>query len=357
MTTEHKPLISAIVSTYNAERFIKGKIEDLLAQTIADKLEIIIVNSGSQQNEEKIIKDFFSDLIDSPAYPSIHYIRTEERESIYKAWNRAIKLAKGQFITNANTDDRLRKDALEILSSTLIDNPDVALVYADQFYSFIPNQTFEEVAQQRKPKLYAFPDYNYFHQLDRCLVCSQPMWRASLHFTDNIWFDEKYEICGDYDFDLKITQKYKMLHMPKSLGVFYSSLSNENKSYKYNELGVEEIKEMSVQYILNYIKTAESEELNRIINKFKRFLLLPIPIYYFWKRIGLFFNPHLIKDNFFHSIEFIYYFMIVIFEREHETEEAIRLCKKFLKYGKSQRIRKNLDSLLKQKLNVVKNHS
>ena len=44
-----KYLVSAIVSTYNAEKFIRGCLEDLENQTIADRLEIVVVNSGSKR--------------------------------------------------------------------------------------------------------------------------------------------------------------------------------------------------------------------------------------------------------------------------------------------------------------------
>ena len=86
-------LVSAIVSVYNCERFIRGCLEDLEQQTIADKLEIVVVNSGSQQNEEPIIKEF------QTKYDNIVYIKTEERETIYKAWNRGIKTSSGKYIT------------------------------------------------------------------------------------------------------------------------------------------------------------------------------------------------------------------------------------------------------------------
>ena len=45
-----QPLVSAIISTYNSAFFIRGRIENLLNQTISDQLEIIIVNSGSDEN-------------------------------------------------------------------------------------------------------------------------------------------------------------------------------------------------------------------------------------------------------------------------------------------------------------------
>lgn len=131
-----KYLISAIISTYNSERFIRGKIEDLLQQTIFDKLEIVIVNSGSQQNEEEIIKEYIE------KYPNIKYIRTEERETIYKAWNRGIKISNGKYITNTNTDDRLKENALEILSTELEKYPNVGVVYADQYITTMQNQGY-----------------------------------------------------------------------------------------------------------------------------------------------------------------------------------------------------------------------
>ena len=45
-----EPIISAIVSTYNAEKYIKGCLEDLENQTIADKIEIIVVSIHSDSS-------------------------------------------------------------------------------------------------------------------------------------------------------------------------------------------------------------------------------------------------------------------------------------------------------------------
>ncbi len=119
------PRISVIVAAYNAERFMRGALVDLEEQTIAKEIEIIIVETGSQTEEYKIIRNF---RLDSP---NIIYVRTSTRENPAAACNRGIQMARGQYITLAPTDDRRRVDALEILASELDAHRDVALVYGD----------------------------------------------------------------------------------------------------------------------------------------------------------------------------------------------------------------------------------
>jgi glycosyltransferase involved in cell wall biosynthesis len=211
--TQEKPeyLVSAIVSTYNSEKFIRGCLEDLENQTIADKLEIIVVNSGSEQNEELVVKEF------QKRYSNIVYVKTDEREGLYSAWNRAVKIASGQFLTSTNTDDRHRKDAFEVMANTLLTNTDIALVYGDQIVTDTPNPTFEnhhavEIAKR--------PAFSRERLLFGCCVGSQPMWRKTLH--DELGgFDETLTCAGDWDFWLKVAAKYSFKHIPESLGLYY----------------------------------------------------------------------------------------------------------------------------------------
>ncbi|MHC4616154.1 MAG: glycosyltransferase [Planctomycetota bacterium] len=211
-------LVSAIVSTYNSENFIQACLDDLESQTIAGRLEIIVVNSGSQQNEEAIIRRY------QQKYDNIVYIETEQREGIYSAWNRAVKVARGQFLTNANTDDRHRPDALEIMADTLKSNPEVALVYGDQIRTDTPNDTF---ANHHGTEMLRRPDYSRQRLLFGCCVGSQPMWRRSLH-DEFGYFDETLTCAGDWDFWIRISSKYEFRRIPEFLGLYY-----------YNEDGIE----------------------------------------------------------------------------------------------------------------------
>ncbi|HXG49048.1 MAG TPA: sulfotransferase, partial [Methylomirabilota bacterium] len=204
------PLVSAIVSTYASERFMEGRLRDLLAQTLGDRLEIIVVDSASPENEGAIVKRF------AERHPNIRYLRTEKRETIYQAWNRACRIARGRYLTNANTDDRLRPDALERLARELDEHPEVAVVYGDFFITNSENQEFHRhirTGYSRKP------DYQPGIMRDGCHMGPQPMWRRSLH--DEIgWFDETLVAAGDYDFWCRVALKHPLRHVPEFLGLY-----------------------------------------------------------------------------------------------------------------------------------------
>ncbi|MBN2119594.1 MAG: glycosyltransferase [Candidatus Omnitrophica bacterium] len=218
-------IVSAIVSVYNSERFIEGFLEDLERQTMADRLEIVVVNSGSQENEEPIIKRYME------RYDNIVYIKTENRETVYKAWNRAIKASSGKYITNANTDDRHRKDAYEIMVNFLESRRDVGLVYPNYIITETENETFEK---------HTPTGYSDLPEFDRCLlmcrnfVGPQPMWSKKIH-DEFGFFDETFEVAGDYEFWLRISAKYKCKHIKEYLGLYLKSpMSAARRNYRLN---------------------------------------------------------------------------------------------------------------------------
>jgi len=239
--------VSAIVSTYNSERFIRGCLEDLVNQTLYEKggLEIVVVDSGSQQGERAIVEEF------QRRYPNIVYIRTKERETVYAAWNRGIKVAKGVYITNANTDDRHRKDALEIMSNILDKRPEIGLVYADVIITEKENETFDN---HTKTGVFQWFDYNREILAISCFVGPQPMWRKSLHDIYG-YFDESFHSSGDWEFWLRISEGTKFLHIPEFLGLYlYSPHSAEHRDM---DKRIKEDIEVYKRYIPKYLSKLE----------------------------------------------------------------------------------------------------
>jgi GT2 family glycosyltransferase/glycosyltransferase involved in cell wall biosynthesis/Flp pilus assembly protein TadD/predicted O-methyltransferase YrrM len=228
-------LVSAIVSTYNSERFIRGRLEDLEAQTIAGRMEIIVVDSGSQQNERAIVEEF------QKRYTNIRYIRTPKRETVYQAWNRGIREARGKFITNANTDDRLRKDCIETLVKALQADSGKPLAYGDSIVTVEPNEIFDTAAIHSYLR---WPDFDRTMLLEYCYVGPHPLWRKVLH--DEIgYFDERYQCAADYEFWLRASMRYEFIHVPELLGLYW--LNEETVSRK-GDLPILEARQIQADY-------------------------------------------------------------------------------------------------------------
>jgi glycosyltransferase involved in cell wall biosynthesis/tetratricopeptide (TPR) repeat protein len=220
MGSMQKVLVSALVPTYNAERFMRGLLEDLEAQTIADRLEIVIVDTGSPTHEKAIVEEF------QKRFENIVYIRTEHRESSHSAINRCIKAARGKYVTLACTDDRHKKDAFERMIDVIEARPDVALVYANCYVTRTENETFEN---HTRVNVYRWADFDPVRLIFGCYAGPQPMWRKSVHDKYG-YFDERLESAGDWDFWLRMAEGETFLHIAEFLGVYlYSPTSSEHR--------------------------------------------------------------------------------------------------------------------------------
>ncbi|MDH3502907.1 MAG: glycosyltransferase [Nitrospirota bacterium] len=203
-------LVTAIVPTYNSERFMRGVLEDLVNQTIAHRMEIIVVETGSDTQEIDIIRDF------QDRYPNIVYLRTSQRMNATAATNLGVRIARGKFITPAPTDDRLRHDALEVMAHELEEYPEVGTVYADVFMTQFDNQTFSGFIRGGYSIRF---DFNPDMMLTGYHMGPLSMWRKSVHETVG-FFDETLLCASDYEFHCRVARQYPMRHIPQFLGLY-----------------------------------------------------------------------------------------------------------------------------------------
>ena len=91
------PKVSVIVPVYNVEKYIARCLTSLVNQTIED-LEIIVVNDGSKDNSEQIIKEFKKD------YKNIIYVK-KENGGLSSARNFGLIYATGEYVAFLDSDD------------------------------------------------------------------------------------------------------------------------------------------------------------------------------------------------------------------------------------------------------------
>lgn len=116
--------VSLIVPIYNTQKYLKKCINSLINQTLKD-IEIILINDGSTDNSEKIIKEFKD--------KRIKYI-SKENEGIGKTRNLGIEKSTGEYLAFVDSDDYLNEHFCEYMyEKATKDNCD--LVICDFFES------------------------------------------------------------------------------------------------------------------------------------------------------------------------------------------------------------------------------
>lgn len=101
--------LSVIVPVYNTEKYVKKCLESIVNQTMKD-IEIIIVNDGSTDYSEQIIKEFISQHSES----NIRYFK-KENGGLSEARNFGTRQATGKYISFIDSDDIIEKGLYESL--------------------------------------------------------------------------------------------------------------------------------------------------------------------------------------------------------------------------------------------------
>lgn len=209
--TSIKPKVSIITSIYNGDDFIESFLADIVIQTIFDQCELILINANSPGNEEGVIQKYMQ------RYSNIRSIRLNYDPGIYGVWNLGIMLARADFITNANLDDRRNPRCLEVQAHALEENSEVDLVYGDYYITYKPNETFA----QNTHRWVALADEFSLRAMNKCLPGPQPMWRKAMHHKYG-FFDESFLSSGDMEMWLRAASRGSLFkHIPLVTGLYY----------------------------------------------------------------------------------------------------------------------------------------
>lgn len=123
--------VSFIIPTYNREKEIVYCIKSLINQTLKD-IEIIIVDDGSKDKTEEVIKNFNN--------KKIKYIK-RTNHGIGNSRNYGLEISNGEFISFIDSDDYVDITFAEKMYNHAINN-NLDLVICD-YYNFYKNGTKE----------------------------------------------------------------------------------------------------------------------------------------------------------------------------------------------------------------------
>jgi glycosyltransferase involved in cell wall biosynthesis len=190
-TQSDLPVISIVMAVYNGEKFLTKCIESITSQSYS-KIEYIVIDGGS--------KDATVDIIKSHA-GGITYWVSEKDGGIYDAWNKAMKVATGEWICFIGADDFFaNENVVQTIVTYLqkLDHNVIKFVYGKvSQVGFEDDQVIEVLGSPWHPS-----GFDKQMTLAHC---------TSFHhkslFEENGLFNSSFKIAGDYEFLLREYKK------------------------------------------------------------------------------------------------------------------------------------------------------
>lgn len=112
--------VTILIPTYNRIKYISESIESCLAQTISNKIKILVYDDGSTDNTHTRIRNNFK---------SVNVIRSEKNEGIGNARNQLLKALNTPYGAWLDSDDTMPNDRIEKCLTYLQNNLDKDIVY------------------------------------------------------------------------------------------------------------------------------------------------------------------------------------------------------------------------------------
>ena len=102
-----KYLISVCIPTLNSEKYLEKAIKSVIVQDYKN-VQLIIIDGGSNDETLSIIKKYRK---------YINYWVSEKDRNLYDAWNKGLKVAKGEIFTILCSDDYYFKNTFSIVNN------------------------------------------------------------------------------------------------------------------------------------------------------------------------------------------------------------------------------------------------
>lgn len=201
------PLVTVICLCYNQEEFVVKSLDSVLNQ-LYPSVQLIVMDDCSTDNSKSVIKTW------SQKHPDIQIIFNDTNLGNTKAFNKALRFAKGEYIIDLAADDILLPNCIMTQIDRFTKSPykNLGVVYGNAAV-ILEDDTFDSyyfpVNDQKKVLQKRITGDIYSNVLsDFYSMCSVSAMIKKTVLTDLQGYDEKlaYE---DLDFWIRASRKYE----------------------------------------------------------------------------------------------------------------------------------------------------
>ena len=256
--------ISVIIPTYNREDVLGRSIRSVLNQTVSD-IDLIIVDDGSTDGTRELVQGFMKE--DS----RVRYIESKENRGASAARNLGVSNASCDFIAFQDSDDEWFPHKLERQLQNNLD--DVGICYCNYQMVSPEGKVFRVFPAPEK----ADSEKNgniFFSLLKEACIGTPTILMKKKVFYEIGGFDESFSSIEDYEFSVRVAEKYPILHVDEVLMNVYPREGSGGQSVSGYFYG--RIKMMERYYEVAREGGVLDAVYNEIINEAMRLDVLPL---------------------------------------------------------------------------------
>ena len=222
------PVVSVVMSVYNAEKYLDAAIRSILEQTY-NNFEFIIINDGSNDRSLEIIKKYKNE-------DDRIVLISRENRGLISSLNEGIVKARGEYIVRMDADDISLPFRIEKQLQVMEHEKDI--VVCGSWINIFGENINEKVARY----------FEYDKQIKANLLVSccfahpSVMIRKDAFTNNNILYDERFKNAEDYYLWTQLAKVGKFYNIPEILLKYrfletsITRLSDKDCSKRYNVL-------------------------------------------------------------------------------------------------------------------------
>lgn len=231
MKGNNMPLVTAIIPSYNHERYVEQAIKGIINQTYKN-IQFIVVDDASKDNSASIIKK----LADKYNFT---FIQHSSNKGLSKTLSECLKISKGKYICFCASDDIYFRDKIQKQVEFMERHPEYSMCYG----KVIKIDSFgNKISKKMKKTKSGF----IFEDLIMDFFIPAVTVMARKEILDKVGLFDESLFIEDLDMILRIAYKYKIGYLDEYLAYYRIHETNSHKQV---------------------VKMYESEK--RILNKWK----------------------------------------------------------------------------------------
>jgi hypothetical protein len=216
------PKVSIVVPNYNHARFLPQRLDSIMGQTFED-FELILLDDCSTDDSRSILAEYGRD-------PRVRIeLNQVNSKNPFKQWNKGVRLAQGEYVWIAESDDYADERLLERLAARLDAEPKAAFAYCrsrrvlhDRVDGFV-----DPLLPAKEPDRWT-RDYcadgheeccNYLVRCNTVPNASAVVFRNAVYHSVG-GADESLHLCGDWKLWAAMALSRKVVYLAEPLNYF-----------------------------------------------------------------------------------------------------------------------------------------